>query len=77
MLRRAKTILKTNLFTALYDKGYYTGSELAIADALGIKAIVAIPHSLERLMPPTLITMWSISPTTRKLTPIPVCKVTP
>ncbi|MBN2638270.1 MAG: IS1182 family transposase [Bacteroidales bacterium] len=43
MLRRAKTILRNNDFTALYDKGYHTGSELAIADALGIAAIVAIP----------------------------------
>lgn len=43
MLRRAKTILRNNDFTALYDKGYHTGSELAIADALGIPAIVAIP----------------------------------
>lgn len=43
MLRRAKTILRNNQFTALYDKGYHTGSELAIADALGIQAIVAIP----------------------------------
>ena len=43
MLQRAKTILKTNQFTALYDKGYHTGSELAIADSLGITALVAIP----------------------------------
>jgi len=43
MLRRAKTILRSNDFTALYDKGYHTGSELAIADAMGIAAIVAIP----------------------------------
>ena len=43
MLRRAKSILRTNQFTALYDKGYHTGSELAISDALGIAAIVAIP----------------------------------
>uniref|UniRef100_UPI0032178598 transposase n=1 Tax=uncultured Draconibacterium sp. TaxID=1573823 RepID=UPI0032178598 len=43
MLRRAKTILGNNEFTALYDKGYHTGSELAIADSLGIPAIVAIP----------------------------------
>lgn len=43
MLRRAKSILHTNLFTALYDKGYHTGSEFAIADALGIGTIVAIP----------------------------------
>lgn len=43
MLRRAKTILKTNGFTALYDKGYHTGSEFKIAADLGIDTLVAIP----------------------------------
>lgn len=43
MLKRAKTILRTNQFTALYDKGYHTGSEFFIADQLGIKTLVAIP----------------------------------
>lgn len=43
MLRRAKSILRTTDFTALYDKGYHTGSELKIAQELGIHAIVAIP----------------------------------
>lgn len=43
MLKRAKTILRTNQFTALYDKGYHTGSEFHIADQLGIKTLVAIP----------------------------------
>ena len=43
MLRRAKTILRKRDFTALYDKGYHTGSEFKIASDLGIKAIVAIP----------------------------------
>jgi hypothetical protein len=43
MLRRAKSILGHNNFSALYDKGYHTGSELAIADSLNIPAIVAIP----------------------------------
>ena len=43
MLQRAKSILGTNQFTALYDKGYHTGSEFDIADRLGIKTIVAIP----------------------------------
>ncbi len=43
MLRRTKAILRTNDFTALYDKGYHTGSELAIADALKINTLVAIP----------------------------------
>ena len=44
MLRRAKSILGTNEFTAIYDKGFYTGSELKIAQELGITAIVAIPE---------------------------------
>ena len=43
MLRRAKSILKDNDFTVLYDKGYHTGSEFDIADALGIEVMVAIP----------------------------------
>jgi hypothetical protein len=43
MLRRAKSILRTNQFTALYDKGYHTGSEFFIADGLGIETLVAIP----------------------------------
>ena len=43
MLRRAKSILHTNEFTALYDKGYHTGSEFKIADDLDIDVMVAIP----------------------------------
>ena len=43
MLRRSKSILGHNSFTALYDKGYHTGSELAIADSLEINTLVAIP----------------------------------
>lgn len=43
MLRRAKSILRTGAFTALYDKGYHTGSELNIAQHLGIETYVAIP----------------------------------
>ena len=43
MLRRAKSILRTNELTALYDKGYHTGSEFKIADDLGIDVLVAIP----------------------------------
>jgi transposase len=43
MLQRAKTILRSNQFTALYDKGYHTGSEFSIADRLGIETLVAIP----------------------------------
>ena len=43
MLRRATNILNTNTFTALYDKGYHTGTEFDIADELGVKVMVAIP----------------------------------
>lgn len=43
MLRRAKSILHTNEFTALYDKGYHTGSEFETAQELGIEVLVAIP----------------------------------
>ena len=43
MLRRAKSILGTNEFTALYDKGYHTGSEFEIAHKLGIETLVSIP----------------------------------
>jgi len=43
MLQRAKSILGSNDFTALYDKGYHTGSEFDIAESLGIDVMVAIP----------------------------------
>ena len=43
MLRRAKSILQTNQFTALYDKGYHTGSEFKIAHDLMVDVMVAIP----------------------------------
>ena len=43
MLRRTKIILKTIDFTALYDKGYHTGTEIKTAIDLGIHIMVAIP----------------------------------
>jgi transposase len=43
MVQRAKSILRSNDFTALYDKGYHTGSELKTAQNLGIETLVAIP----------------------------------
>ena len=43
MLRRAKTILGHGGFTALYDKGYHTGSELKKGTTMGIELMVAIP----------------------------------
>jgi transposase len=43
MLRRTKTILNTTDFTALYDKGYHTGTEIKTAVDLGVHIMVAIP----------------------------------
>ncbi|MBD0294212.1 MAG: IS1182 family transposase [Flavisolibacter sp.] len=43
MLRRAKVILGHTEFTALYDKGYHTGSELKRGLAMGVELMVAIP----------------------------------
>lgn len=43
MLQRAKSILRSNEFIALYDKGYHTGSEFKTAQDLGIEVLVAIP----------------------------------
>ena len=43
MLRRTKIIMGHNNFTAIYDKGYHTGSEFDYANRLGIDVLVAIP----------------------------------
>ncbi len=43
MLRRAKVIIGHTDFTALYDKGYHTGSEIKTACTMGINPMVAIP----------------------------------
>ena len=43
MLGRAVAIIGHNKFTALYDKGYHTGTELKTACELGVNAIVAAP----------------------------------
>lgn len=44
MLKRATVILNTNEFTALFDRGYHTGSEFKIASNLGVEVLVAIPN---------------------------------
>jgi transposase len=43
MVRRAKTILGTNGFIALYDKGYHTGTEFDYAHKQGVEVMVAFP----------------------------------
>ncbi|SKB54074.1 Transposase DDE domain-containing protein [Salegentibacter salinarum] len=52
MVRRAKSILGTTDFTALFDKGYYTGTELGIVQGLGIKTLVAIPDQASKAPDP-------------------------
>lgn len=43
MLGRAGEVLGHHKFTALYDKGYHTGSEIKTAIEMGVKVMVAIP----------------------------------
>jgi len=43
MVRRAKTVLGRNDFTALYDKGYHTGTEFDYANKQNVEVIVAFP----------------------------------
>jgi len=45
MVKRAKSMLKHNRFTVLFDKGYHKGKELDAAHRLGIKTLVAIPNT--------------------------------
>lgn len=45
MARRLKAILAHGTFTALYDKGYHTGSEFAYVEKLGINVLVASPQA--------------------------------
>jgi hypothetical protein len=43
MVERAVDVLGQNGFTALYDKGYHTSTELKQAAELGVEVLVAIP----------------------------------
>ena len=43
MVRRAKTVLGRYDFTALYDKGYHTGTEFDYANKQNVEVIVAFP----------------------------------
>jgi len=43
MVRRAKKILGTSDFTAIYDKGYHTGTEFSYAHKHGVEVIVSVP----------------------------------
>lgn len=43
IIEQAVEILGNNTFTALFDKGYYSGSEFEVVDKLGVEVLVAIP----------------------------------
>lgn len=43
MVARAKSILRKNDFTVLFDKGYHTASQLGHCHRMGIDTLVAIP----------------------------------
>ena len=71
MLQRAKTILRGNRFTALYDKGYHTGSEIKTAILLGVEPIVAIPAVSSAGMAPDPaynVSEFAYDPTTHSYT---------
>jgi hypothetical protein len=44
MVHRAKTILGRSNFTALYDKGYHTGTEFEYAHKQGVEVMVSFPE---------------------------------
>lgn len=43
MVARSKSILRTSAFTALFDKGYHSGSEIAKCHQICVEVLVAIP----------------------------------
>lgn len=43
MVARSKFILRTSSFTALFDKGYHSGGEVAKCHQMGVEVLVAIP----------------------------------
>ncbi len=43
IVARSKSILRSNQFTALFDKGYHNAGELNASNSMGVETIVAIP----------------------------------
>src|SRR5690625_4759239 len=52
MLEQAVEILGHNEFTAVFDKGYHTGTEFETADKLGVEVLVAVPDLPSSSMAP-------------------------
>jgi hypothetical protein len=74
MVRRAKSIVGNSTFSVLFDKVYYTGTELEIAQKLGITTLVAIPAPPAEA--PAPITTWSTLSKLGPIMPTPVPKAT-
>lgn len=52
MLEQAVETLGHNEFTAVFDKGYHTGTEFETADKLGVEVLVAVPDLPSSSMAP-------------------------
>lgn len=52
ILEQAVEVLEHNEFTALFDKGYHTGTEFVKAGALGVEVLVAVPELPSSSMAP-------------------------
>lgn len=52
MVEQAVEVLGHNDFTAVFDKGYHTGSEFETADKLGVEVLVAVPNTPSSSMAP-------------------------
>ncbi len=52
MVEQAVEVLGHNDFTAIFDKGYHTGSEFETVDKLGVEVLVAIPNTPSSSMAP-------------------------
>lgn len=52
ILTHAVEVLEHNQFTALFDKGYHTGSEFEVAEKLKVEVLVAVPELSSSSMAP-------------------------
>ena len=77
IIEQAVEILGNNTFTALFDKGYYSGSEFEVVDKLGVEVLVAIPDLPTSSMAPDHATTFQNLLITKKMIPILVLQATP
>ena len=77
IIEQAVEILGNNTFTALFDKGYYSGSEFEVVDKLGVEVLVAIPDLPTSSMAPDPAYNVSEFAYNEKMIPILVLQATP